>query len=72
MIRAVQNKGAVVNHELQLKRKDGKPLWVLANIRLINDDRGNQILEGILVDNTKRKTLEKELRRDRQRFGRHH
>jgi len=68
MIRAVQKKGAVVNHELQLQRKDGKPIWVLANIRLINDDQGNQILEGILVDNTKRKTLEKELRRDRQKF----
>jgi diguanylate cyclase (GGDEF)-like protein/PAS domain S-box-containing protein len=68
MIRAVKKKGAVVNHELQLKRKDGKPIWILANIRLIDDGRGNQILEGILVDNTKRKALEKELRRDRQKF----
>ena len=68
MIRAVKKKGAVVNHELQLKRKDGKPIWILANIRLINDDQGDDILEGILVDNTKRKALEKELRRDRQKF----
>lgn len=68
MIRAVKKKGAVVNHELQLKRKDGKPIWILANIRLINDDQGDEILEGILVDNTKRKALEKELRRDRQKF----
>jgi diguanylate cyclase (GGDEF)-like protein/PAS domain S-box-containing protein len=68
MIRAVKKKGAVVNHEMQLKRKDGKPIWVLANIRLISDDRGNPMLEGILVDNTKRKALEKELRRDRQKF----
>ena len=68
MIRAVKKKGAVVNHEIQLKRKDGKPVWVLANIRLIDDDQGNPMLEGILVDNTKRKALEKELRRDRQKF----
>jgi diguanylate cyclase (GGDEF)-like protein/PAS domain S-box-containing protein len=68
MIRTVKKKGAVVNHELQLKRKDGKPVWILANIRLIKDDRGDEILEGIMVDNTKRKTLEKELRRDRQKF----
>ena len=68
MIRAVKKKGALVNYELRLKRKDGKPIWVLANIRLINDDQGNPILEGILVDNTKRKALEKELRRDRQKF----
>jgi diguanylate cyclase (GGDEF)-like protein/PAS domain S-box-containing protein len=68
MIRAVKKKGAIVNHELQLKRKDGKPVWILANIRFIQDSRGNEILEGILVDNTKRKTLEKELRRDRKKF----
>ena len=68
LIRTVKKKGAVVNHELQLKRKDGKPVWLLANIRLITDDRGDEILEGIMVDNTKRKALEKELRRDRQKF----
>ena len=68
MVRAVKKKGSVVNHELQLKRKDGKPVWISANIRLIKTDRGDEILEGILVDNTKRKALEKELRRDRQKF----
>ena len=68
MIRAVQKKGAVVNYELRLKRKDGKPVWVLANIRYIESDRGDAILEGILVDNTKKKALEKELRRDRKKF----
>ncbi len=68
MLRAVKKKGSVVNHDLQLKRKDGKPVWILANIRLIDDGRGNQMLEGILVDNTKRKVLERELRRDRQKF----
>ena len=68
MLQAVKKNGSVVNHELQLKRKDGKPVWILANIRLIDDGRGNQLLEGILVDNTKRKVLEKELRRDRQKF----
>jgi diguanylate cyclase (GGDEF)-like protein/PAS domain S-box-containing protein len=68
MIRAVQKKGAVVNYELQFKRKDGKPIWILANIRLIRDDKGEAILEGILVDNTKNKAFEKQLRRDRQKF----
>lgn len=68
MIRAVQKNGAVVNYELQLKRKDGKPIWILANIRLIRDDKGGDLLEGILVDNTKNKALEKRLRRDRQKF----
>jgi diguanylate cyclase (GGDEF)-like protein/PAS domain S-box-containing protein len=68
MIRAVQKKGKVVNHELRLKRKDGKPVWILANIRYIENGKGDAILEGILVDNTKKKALEKELRRDRKKF----
>jgi diguanylate cyclase (GGDEF)-like protein/PAS domain S-box-containing protein len=68
MIRAVQKKGSIVNHELRLKRKDGKPVWILANVRYIDRDGANPILEGILVDNTKKKALEKELRRDRKKF----
>ena len=68
MIQAVKKKGALVNHELRLKRKDGKPVWILANIRLTKNDKNDPILEGILVDNTKRKVLEKELRRDRKKF----
>ena len=68
MIRAVKKKGALVNHELKLKRKDGKPVWILANIRLTKNNENDSILEGILVDNTKKKALEKELRRDRKKF----
>ena len=68
MIQAVKKKSALVNHELRLKRKDGKPVWILANIRLTKNDRNDPILEGILVDNTKKKALEKELRRDRKKF----
>ena len=68
MIRAVQRKGAVVNHELRLKRKDGKPVWILANIRYIESDGAGPILEGILVDITKKKALEEALRHDRRKF----
>ena len=68
MIRAVKKKGALVNYELRRKRKDGKPVWILANIRLTKNNENDTILEGILVDNTKKKVLEKELRRDRKKF----
>jgi diguanylate cyclase (GGDEF)-like protein len=64
----VQTKGSVVNHELRLKRKDGRPVWILANIRCIESEEAGLILEGILVDNTKNKALEKGLRRDRKKF----
>jgi diguanylate cyclase (GGDEF)-like protein/PAS domain S-box-containing protein len=68
MIRTVQRKGNVLNHELCLKRKDGKPVWILANIRYVENDKKDTILEGIMIDNTKKKVLEKELRRDRKKF----
>jgi len=68
MIRAVQKKGFLTNYELRLRRKDGKSVWILANIRLINKNKGDAILEGILVDNTKKKKLEKQLERDREKF----
>ncbi|HHP7234249.1 MAG TPA: diguanylate cyclase [Desulfobacterales bacterium] len=68
MIRAVRKNGAVVNFELCLKRKDGKPVWILANVRLIRKSRRNSFLEGILVDNTKNKKLEEKLRRERRKF----
>jgi len=68
MIRTVQKKGTVVNHDLRLKRKDGKPVWILANIRYIESNEDGAILEGILVDNTKKKALEEALRHDRRKF----
>ena len=68
MIRAVQRKGSLTNYELRLKRKDGKPVWILVNIRLTKDDSGNPILEGIMVDNTKKKQLEKKLKRGEEKF----
>ena len=68
LIRTLQKNGTVENHELRLKRKDGKPVWVLANIRMIAREHGDAILEGIIVDNTRKKALEKELRRDRKKF----
>jgi diguanylate cyclase (GGDEF)-like protein/PAS domain S-box-containing protein len=68
MVRSLLKKGAVANHELQLKRKDGQTVWALANIRYVRDDQGENMLEGILVDNTRQKALEKNLRRDRRKF----
>jgi len=68
MLRAVRKSGSVVNYELRLKRKDGKPIWILANVRLIRKSRKVAFLEGILVDNTKNKKLEEKLRRERRKF----
>jgi diguanylate cyclase (GGDEF)-like protein/PAS domain S-box-containing protein len=68
MLQAVLKKGALINHELRLKRRDGQAVWILANIRCIRNAKGKIILEGILVDNTRRKKLEQKLKNDRQKF----
>jgi len=68
IIRSVLKKGVVANHELQLKRKDGKAVWILANMRYVRDEQGGSLIEGILVDNTRKKALEKSLRQDRRKF----
>lgn len=68
MIHTLLKKGALVNHELRLKRKDGQAVWILANIRCIRNAKGKIILEGILVDNTRRKKLEQKLKNDRKKF----
>jgi diguanylate cyclase (GGDEF)-like protein/PAS domain S-box-containing protein len=68
MIRALRRKGVLANYEVELRRKDGKAVWALANYRLAKDERGEPIIEGILVDHTKQKRLEEKLRRGRERF----
>lgn len=54
--------GTLTNLELQLKRRDGSPIWVLENITLLpprNEEPA--ILEGTLIDITDRKLAEEQI-----------
>jgi diguanylate cyclase (GGDEF)-like protein/PAS domain S-box-containing protein len=68
MVNALRRKGFLANYEVTLRRKDGKPVWALANYHLNTDESGEPIIEGILVDHTRQKRLEKSLRRSREKF----
>jgi diguanylate cyclase (GGDEF)-like protein/PAS domain S-box-containing protein len=68
MLQALKRKGVLKNYEVKLQRKDGKPVWALANYRLTRDDRGKKMIEGILVDHSRQKRLEEVLRLGRERF----
>ena len=68
MLKALKRKGFLANFEVTLRRKDGKPVWVLANYRLNRDEAGEPIIEGIMVDNTKQKRLEEQLRREHRKL----
>jgi diguanylate cyclase (GGDEF)-like protein/PAS domain S-box-containing protein len=64
----LKEEGALSNYELELRRRDGSPVWALANVRLATDEEGDPIIEGILVDNTARKIVEDKLRRSEERY----
>jgi diguanylate cyclase (GGDEF)-like protein/PAS domain S-box-containing protein len=68
MVQALKRRGLLANFEVKLRRRDGKPVWALANYRLTKDDTGERIIEGILVDHTRQKRLEEVLRQGRERF----
>ena len=61
-VNQVLERGCVTNLELCMRRRDGRPVWVLANVTLINDEDGEPaILEGVVVDITRQKQAEQRL-----------
>jgi diguanylate cyclase (GGDEF)-like protein/PAS domain S-box-containing protein len=51
----------LVNFELSLKRRDGTPVWVLANETLLAaEGGGDPVMEGSLIDITDRKRAEQQ------------
>lgn len=51
----LQRLGTLASHEIELRRRDGSPAWVLANASLLEEGGGPVIVEGTLVDITHRK-----------------
>jgi len=68
MTARVKEEGVLSNYELELRRRNGSPVWVLANVWLARDEANEPIIEGILVDNTARKIAEDKLRRSEERY----
>ncbi len=61
--------GECRNHELQLQKKDGTPIWTSLNIKVRYDDTGQvQWLDGTIVDITARKAAREKLRISEERF----
>jgi diguanylate cyclase (GGDEF)-like protein/PAS domain S-box-containing protein len=68
MIADLKKRKVLTNYELELRHRDGKPVWVLINARLAVDRKGAPFIEGILIDNTDKRMAEEQLRRSRERF----
>jgi PAS domain S-box-containing protein len=62
----LRERGTLSNYELRLRRKDGCPVWVLANdTRLEGDVEGQLVKEATLMDITERKRAEAALIEER-------
>jgi PAS domain S-box-containing protein len=68
MQRQLQESGNVVGFEIQMRCKDGTPIWVLANVQVVHDKQGEEHYEGTLEDVTARKRAEEDLRREEGLF----
>jgi len=60
-ITALQESGAIMNTEAELRQRDGRSIWVLVNVIRRLDDSGDAVLEGGLVDITHRKEAEAQI-----------
>lgn len=70
LIRELEEKGAVQDREIVLRRKDGKRLHCLTSGFAIRDASGHPVrLQGTIVDITERREIEKRLRQE-QEFSR--
>jgi len=58
----------VINYEMEMQDRDGKSVWALINARLTSNTNGPPLIDGILIDNTKKRLAEDQLRKSRERF----
>ena len=65
-IQILRDKGRLVNNEVNLRRKDGKPIWALSNVRLTEDG----LIEGITIDITDKKLAEQQLEQSEEKYRR--
>jgi diguanylate cyclase (GGDEF)-like protein/PAS domain S-box-containing protein len=67
-VQRILAEGGMRNVEICLRRKDGKPVWLLESVHLLGGDGEPQILEGTLIDITDRKLSETALRDSEARY----
>ncbi len=64
----LQAHGAVVDHEVQWRRRDGNLIWVSVNIQVVRDEAGAPHYEGTVKDITELKHTEEALRQSEAHY----
>jgi two-component system cell cycle sensor histidine kinase/response regulator CckA len=62
----IRREKTFTNMEVRLRRKDGRFVWALQNVTLMEDAQGNEFIEGTIIDITERKRLEEQLRQSQK------
>ncbi|MEW6673986.1 MAG: PAS domain S-box protein [Thermodesulfobacteriota bacterium] len=62
VIDEIKSKGFIRDREVELKRKDGRHVWIKLNTRLTQNKDGVAVLEGLMEDVTDFKRMEVQLR----------
>jgi len=66
----VEEKGAIVGFESQVRRRDGSVIWISENARALRDRKGRLLgFEGTVVEITSRKEAEEALRKSEERYA---
>jgi PAS domain S-box-containing protein len=69
VISRLRKEKLLINQEVSLKRKDGRLVWALANISLVEgepQDEASEIIEQTIIDITERKRVETQVYESRQ------
>jgi PAS domain S-box-containing protein len=62
LVARLESEGMITGEEIQLYRKDGRPIWAILNARIVCEVGGDcRFIEGIIQDCTERKRMEAEL-----------
>ena len=69
VVRRLTEYGSVENFEVEFRHKDGTPVWVSINAKVVRDGQGNVLYhEGVSQDITQRKKAENALQESEARF----
>jgi diguanylate cyclase (GGDEF)-like protein/PAS domain S-box-containing protein len=58
LLKDLESQGTLSNREVRLRKVDGAAVWVIENVSLLEDETGQPVLEGTIVDITARKQAE--------------
>ncbi len=64
----LRERRALSNREILFRRQDGNPVWVLANLSLMEDETDGTVIHGTVVDITDRKRAEEALHRTEEQY----